>query len=382
MLFCLSSPQVRMGKSLLLLFLFLCCCAPSFGQRPIKKDFVVEGDTALRQGFVRDIPSENNTAIYFARSKKDGYSKLTTAEVSEFQISERLFFRKDIAPEGRPQTVFLEKLAQSDSGVVFWKLNGEEPLYFVESSQSIELLDESFRQQLADALGNPMLDPLLDLTRRDSYSLGYLARVANTIEKPRTFSRIFVVTPFVGYSSQTVGLVIPDSNQEGRITASSPAFGLNGEAFLTFRRNLSFNVGVSWTQFDSQEYFVYEYGTNRYESDVFVDFDLLQIPVTMRYYFDLEPNRWRLYAEAGYSHAIPSYEKLGVYQGKIALEEVVTSVRDFGMGDRFSGFTWGIGVERYLSKHQGVVFGLRQFKVTGKNDGFVQGLTFHMGYKF
>ncbi|WP_157373392.1 outer membrane beta-barrel protein [Algoriphagus terrigena] len=354
----------------------------SLAQVPLKKDYIVVADTALSQGIIEDIPSENNTVIYFARTKKEEKVRYTVEEVSEFRVSERLFFRKEIPQNTSKQVVFLEKLPHPVKDAVFWRLNGEKPIFYIETPAGMEILGDSYRSQLSNRLGNPMLDPLLEITNLKELSLQYLARTANTIEKPRTFSRIFVITPYVGYSSQTVGLTIPDSGHEAQITGSSPAFGLNGEAFLTFKRNLSLNAGVSWTQFDAQEYFIYEFGASRYEADVFLDFSLLQIPITAKYYLDLKPNKWRLFGEAGYSYAIPDYEKLGIYQGKYGRDEVVTSVKSFEMSDKYSGITWGIGVEKYLNKHQGIVFGLRGFKVDGESKDFVKGLTFHLGYKF
>ena len=376
------SAQKILGLLLILSALGLALPRKSLAQIPLKKDYIVVADTALSQGIIEDIPSENNTAIYFARTKKEEKVRYTVEEVSEFRVSERLFFRKEIPQNNTKQVVFLEKLPHSVTDAVFWRLNGDKPIFYVETPAGMEILGDSFRTQLADRLGNPMLDPLLEITNLNELSLQYLARTANTIEKPRTFSRIFVITPYVGYSSQTVGLTIPDSDEEAEITGSSPAFGLNGEAFLTFKRNLSLNVGVSWSQFDTQQYFVYEFGANRYESDVFLDFSLLQIPITAKYYLDLKPNKWRLFGEVGYSYAIPDYEKLGIYHGKLESGEVVTSVRSFEMSDRFSGVTWGVGAEKYLNKHQGLVLGVRGFKVDGESEDFLKGLTFHLGYKF
>ncbi|WP_343851893.1 outer membrane beta-barrel protein [Algoriphagus jejuensis] len=374
--------QDQFGKFLLTLGLGLFLYLPSFGQVPLKKDYIVIADTALSQGVVRDIPAMDNTVIYFARSKKQAFQRLSVEEVSEFRISERHFFRKEIPKGGGQRVVFLEKLRHAVPEATLWKLNGETPVYYVETASGMEVLGTSYRETLAASLDNPLLVPLIELTKPNDLSLEYLSRTANTIEKPRTFSRIFVLTPFVGYSRQTVGLLVPDSSEEIKITGSSPALGVNGEAFLTFSRNLSLNVGLTWTQFDAQDFFVYEQGVNRLESDVYLDFTLLQVPVAARYYFDLEPNKWRLYGEVGYSYAIPSYDKLGVYQGKFELEEVVTSRKSFEMSDSFSGVSYGVGVERYLSKHRGLVFGLRQFKVSGDENEFVQGLTFQLGYKF
>ena len=376
------SAQKAIGLLLIVSALGLAIPRKLLAQVPVKTDYIVVADTALSQGVIEDIPSENNTVIYFARTKREEKVRYTVGEVTEFRASERLFFRKEVELGGKATLVFLEKLPKSVKEASIWKFNGQPNLYFLETSKGLRPLKENYREELKEALKNPMLDPLLELTMLNDLSLIYLSRSASTIQSSRTFSRLFVVTPYMGYSSQTVGLTVPDSDHAIEITGSSPAFGVTGEAFLTFKRNLSLNVGLLWTQFDSQELVKYQRGQIRYESDVFIDFSLLQVPITAKYYVDLTPNKWRIYGEAGYSYAIPDYEKLGIYQGKLEGDEVLTSVRSFEMSDRFSGFTWGVGAEKYLNKHQGLVLGVRGFKVDGTSEEFVRGLTFLLGYKF
>src|SRR5690606_13901632 len=133
-------------------------------------------------------------------------------------------FRREIDIDGTSQLVFLEKLPRAVPEATIWKLNGQPSLFYLETSDEIRLLGKNYREQLGEVFQNPLLDPLLELMGKNDYSLDYLFHTAKTIKKPRTFSRIFVVTPYVGYSSQTVGLTVPDSNQAIEITGSSPAF--------------------------------------------------------------------------------------------------------------------------------------------------------------
>lgn len=340
------------------------------------------GDSALSQGFVQDIPSEGNTVIYFTKAKGSKYERYTEAQVTEFRLSDRMFFRKRIPQGVDGRMVFLEKLPNSVPEMVFWKLHEDSPKYYVETSVGLELLDESFRNRLSELLDAPLLDPLLDITRRNDLSLIYLSRAAQTVQKPRTFARMFSLTPHLGYSSQSIQFGLPESNERGSIGGASPSIGLDGEAFLTFRRNISLTLGVLWTQFDSQEFIQYQRSQTRVDSDFYLDFSLLQIPVMLRYYMDLSPNKWRLYATAGYSYALPSYDKFGVYQAVIEGTTVVTSTRELEMDPHFSGMTFGLGVERYFANHRGLAFGLRQFKVSGEKDGVVKGIGFQLGYKF
>lgn len=364
------------------LFFFLFCTLQAFGQVPAKKDYIVVGDSALSQGIVRDIPSEGNTAIHFAKSKKGKDQRYTVEEVTEFRLSERMFYSKRIAQGVGGRLVFLEKLPRSNPELTFWKLHEELPKYYVETSEGLELLDESFRERLGELLDNAMLEPLLEVTRRSDLSLIYLSRAVVEVEKPRTFVKPLAFTPHIGYSSQSVEFGLPDSNERGSVAGSSPAVGLDAEAFLTFRRNISLSVGVLWTSFDSQDFIQYQRNQTRIDSDFYLDFSLFQVPTMLRYYLDLSPNKWRAYVGAGYSYAVPSYDRMGVYQAVVDGDAVTTSERGLAMDDSFSGMTLGLGVEKYFGGSRALVFGLRQFKVTGQGDDLVQGLDFQLGYNF
>ncbi|TDQ15170.1 outer membrane protein with beta-barrel domain [Algoriphagus boseongensis] len=347
-----------------------------------KRDYIVLADTIYSQGKIDDIPSEENTVLFFSRSKKEEFKKYTIKEINEFRVSDRLFFRKSFQLNGEDKLAFLEKLPHSTDKVSLWKWNGKINYFFVETPSGIHQLEAEFRPQLLDAYGNLDLDPLISLTRPKELSLIYLAKTAKTIQKPRTFTNLFGITPWVGYSSQTVGFVIPNTNKEGKIQSASPSFGLNAEVFVTFLRNLSFNVGAILSKFDSQDYFMYEQNSIRYESDIFADFNQIQIPVTARYYLDLDPNRWRLFGEVGYGYSMQKYNSMGIYQAKFERNEVETSIAPFSLEDSFSGITWGIGVEKYIRKNQGFSFGLRQLDTKGLNQQSINSLIFYLGYKF
>ncbi|WP_026951110.1 outer membrane beta-barrel protein [Algoriphagus mannitolivorans] len=354
----------------------------SFAQRPEKKDYIVIQDSVLTQGKVFGIPSENNTLIFFAQSKKEDPQPYRVNEITEFRVSERMFFKKEISLPGMPAVVFLEKLPHSNEKAVFWKWNGRPNIFFLESSGKMQRLGDDYAQVIKEGFSNPLLDPLLDLTSLSEISLVYFSRTSNTIQKPRTFSKLVGITPYLGYSQQTVEFEILDTNLMGQVSGSSPAVGLNFEVFPTFQRNLSLNLGGFWSQFDSQSFFNYQSGGNPVESDIFLDFQTIQFPLTGRYYFDLKPNKLRLYGELGFSFALMNYEKLGVYQAQRSGQNWVTAVKSFEMEQNFTGSTWGLGAEKNLTKGRAIVFGLRGFKVSGKRGEGLQGLTFSTGFKF
>lgn len=351
-------------------------------QVPLKKDYIVVADTVLSQGDIQGFPVKKNSTIYFARFKKQGYQKYTLAEVTEFRLSERMFYAKTFLLNGERTVAFLEQLPSYSEEINLWKWNGEPNYYFVETSDGFQQLGDDYQSQLKQIFDNPDLEPLIEITRLGDFSLSYLAKTAATIEKPRTFSRTFRLTPFVGYSSQTVGFTIPDTNLDEEITGSSWAVGLNGEAFLNYKRNLSANVGALVTRFDSQRYFDYPYNGPTYQSDIYIDFTLIQFPALVRYYFDLKPNQMRLYLEAGYTYAIATNHAAGVYQAQLEDDQVVTTHRTFELQESYSGLVLGVGLEKYVHKDHGIVLGVRQFDSKSKNKDFVKGLTFHLGYKF
>jgi hypothetical protein len=354
----------------------------SFGQRVEKQDYIIVGDSALSQGKVVGIPSENNQVIYFARSKRSEPIKYTIGEVTEFRFSERVFVAKNVSVGGAMTTVFLEKLPNEMPEVKLWRLNGKPSFYYLETEKGFEELGEDYRTVLENTFDNPDLKPLLAITNKNEISLNYFTKTASNLKISRTFTKLFTITPWVGYSNQKVGFTIPDSNVPAKISGSSPALGVHGEVFLTHKRNLSAGVGLMWNKVDSQGFFEYTFNQIRFESDIFVDFSLIQIPITVRYYYDLKPNKLRIFAEAGYSYALPSYSKLGVFQAEFERNTVITSTKTFAMPENFGGFIWGIGVEKYLNKHRGIVLGLRNYSLNGSLGESMKGITIQLGYKF
>jgi hypothetical protein len=119
---------------LLLIVVWLSFPQIAKAQRPEKKDYIVVADTALSQGKVLGIPSEDNTVVYFSRSRRNAAKAYTVAEVTEFRVSERLFFAKKIPVGGSSVTVFLEKLTQEVPQAKLWKLNGKPSVFYLETA--------------------------------------------------------------------------------------------------------------------------------------------------------------------------------------------------------------------------------------------------------
>jgi hypothetical protein len=374
--------QIRLGVFALMVWSVLLFPQKVHAQRPEKKDYIILSDTALSQGKIFGMPTENNTLVNFARSRRTPVKSYSVAEVSEFRMSERVFFSKKALVEGKEQLVFLEKLPHEANGVSLWRLNARPAVFFVQTATGLEELGENYRATLGSAYGNEDLLPLIAITDKSELSLNYLSKTAKNLTTPRTFTQLLTVTPLVGIGSQSVTFLIPDSTVPAKISGPSPSFGVIGELFLTFKRELSVGLGVSWSQLDNQALYTYTANQLRYESDVFVDFSVIQVPLTVRYYYDLSPNRYRIFAEAGYSYGMPSYETSGVFQAEISGNSIVTSSKSFQLSETYSGFIWGVGVEKYLSKHRGVALGLRQSSLGGVNDESFSSLNFYVGFKF
>ena len=104
-----------------------------FAQRPEKKDYIILADTTLSQGKILGVPTENNTQVNFVRSKRTPAITYSVSEVSEFRMSERVFFSKKVPLKGKEQQLFLEKLPHEVGGVSLWRLNGKPAVFFVAS---------------------------------------------------------------------------------------------------------------------------------------------------------------------------------------------------------------------------------------------------------
>ena len=192
-------------------------------QRPEKKDYIILGDTALSQGKIFGMPTKENTEVTFARSRRTPSRIYSVAEVSEFRMSERVFFSKKALLGGQEQLVFLEKLPHEAGGVSLWRLNAKPAVFFVETVKGLEVLEEDYKETLGTAYGNGNLLPLVAITNKSELSLNYLSKTAKNLPSPRTFTKLLTLTPWVAYSCQSVEFLFPDSTVPAKISGSSPS---------------------------------------------------------------------------------------------------------------------------------------------------------------
>ncbi|TNF44249.1 MAG: hypothetical protein EP311_01580 [Cytophagales bacterium] len=349
----------------------------------MKTDYIIINDSIFAQGKVEGIPVEDNRVVYFIRSKREGPKRYSVEEVSEFQVSERKFFRKQLNWQGKSQFVFLERLPRPFVKAIFWKLNGEPNQFFVEVDQELLPLEEDYKETLRSAFSDKSLENLIPITRLKESSLIYFSRTASTIQKERTFSKFASITPQAGIGLNSIEFLIPESLEEVKLQAAAPVIGLNGELFLNFNRSLSFNLGLKWSQLDAQQFRQYSWKGSDFQTDVFVDMSWVQVPVAARYYFDLNPNRFRIFAEAGLVYVQAFYSTSGLFMAEIEGNQVTTSSPPLELGTTFTGTGFGLGADKYLPNRRAVVFGFNYSKATGDTkDGALAGLNFYLGYKF
>lgn len=348
-----------------------------------KKDYIVLYDSVFREGKIEKLTNNGLTEVSFRRSNKEEFQTYTIEQITEFRYHGKQFYPKEIAVSGVVKKVFLEKLPNHVPEAVIWKLNTQPAAYLLETAYGLEYLGENFREVLLEKFGKSDLKPLLDITSLEDIPLAYLNKAANTLEGPRTFTRYLVFTPYAALSSQRVGFSLPDAELDDQIGGIAPVIGISGELFLDFKRQFSVSTGVLWSQFDSQEFFRYSRGSTRFESDVYLDFSLIQIPIAARYYHDFKPNEMRFFAELGYSYGIADFKNTGIFQAElIGTQEIISTRRPFELEREFAGMMVGIGVEKYLSTYRGVTLGLRNSSLGGRNDSSIKSFTFYLGYKF
>lgn len=364
---------------LICLPVFLLFQTQSIAQR---HDHIVIGDTIYTEGKIKDLPSEGNTTIYFRRARPENFKKYTIEEVSELMVNQRKFFKKKINIGNGVEEVFLELIPQEYDQLKLWSLNQERPEYFIEREGQLIHLNESYSEILSVQLSNPELAPLLDITKLNWFDLPYLLKSAKRYESPRTFTKLFGITPFVGVSLVKNKFTLPASRYDATVSGSGPTLGLNVEIFLNFKRNISLNLSPNWTKFDHQEFLNYSNDNFQYESDVYMDYSFLQLPLVVKYYIDISPNKLRAYVEAGYVFSLNDYKKLGMYEGQKDGSSVTTTQKEFILNNRLQGYGIGMGIIKYFKKDKGIVLGIRNTQVKASPSENLSSTSAFIGYKF
>lgn len=361
------------------LFLILTnCVTVSFGQ---KSDYVILNDSIYREGKILSLPNANNQMITFRLTSKVPPQNLGIDSLNEFSFKNRKFFRKQVEFIFENQPVFLELLAEDAESNKLWKLNGETPIYLIESSNAIILLDEQYQKSLEKILSNAEVSQLINITPMKEYPLKYLFETAKTIQKPRTFTKSLRVLPHIGFNLINLKVGVPGLNNHLQVSSTSASFGINSELFINFNRNISVNLNPSIVFVQASDFAVFENGQESIETDITISLDQLQVPLTIKYYLEISPNRSRAFLESGYVFGKSIKNNANSFQGRIVGNEVFTSREVFQLPDIHQGIVFGAGIEKYLNNHNAINLGSKALFLNGATSTMTQ-FQFFIGYKF
>ncbi|EAZ82808.1 hypothetical protein ALPR1_11345 [Algoriphagus machipongonensis] len=330
-----------------------------------KYDYIVFADTIQTDGYIKNYPIENNTAIFFKKIKREEYKKYTIEEVTEFYVNHRYFFKKEISLSGEMKIIFLQLIPQPNPAIKLWKFSAEKDYYFLEDSMGLnQLNEESYQEVLSELIDNPIIDPLIDITQLEEYSLYYLFQTATTIIKPRSYSKVFTISPNVGYNLVKQEFSLPNIGLVNRINAETPTFGINLEVFVNPMRNISVNLNPNWSKVNTNQFQFNSEGKLNFEIDYYLDYSVFTLPVSGKYYIDIKPNAWRGFFELGYSVGIFNYEKLVFYRAEVDGKSITTIAGDFELEPIYQGLVWGIGLEKYFKHSRAISIGLKNYHLS------------------
>ncbi len=350
-----------------------------FGQNG---DYIVFQDSAIFYGKVQFPGNKGISSINYRVGKKGKITTYTIEDISEFSVGGEKFFRKNIGKGNTKDWKFLERIPNEKSDINLWRLNESPIRYFIEKDSIIKKIEEGYQEILKEWLNDPKIEILIDQTKVNESDLVYLLKTASEIQKPRTFTKPIVFTPYIGVASIWHKYLIPSTFTLGSHQSISPTFGFNAEGFLNHKRNISINGGIQTLYFNSQEFVRIEYRGTNFESDIHVKFRGFQIPIFSKIYHDYIPNKARFYSELGVLLSSFTIQNATSYEGGIKDEMVFTEKIQFSFPDRHSGILLGFGLERYLKGHRGIVLGVRGSVIRqGSESGLTQ-IQLHSGFKF
>ncbi|MBN7814830.1 hypothetical protein [Algoriphagus pacificus] len=347
-----------------------------------KRDYIVIQSKAYTQGIIRDLPSEENTVVYFKIRSREGFKRYSIDEVDELMFNQRKFFRKTVQSNGITKTVYLELLPQEFDKIKLWQLNQEKDEFFIETEDKLIHLDESYPIVLEEIIDNSDLKPLIAITGLNWYDLTYFFNTAARHEETRTYTPMLVFTPFVGITFLKNQFNIPNSLQAATLSGSGANIGFNGELFLNFKRNISLNLGPSWSSFGLKTLTNYTNGPYFFESDIYMEFSTIQLPITGKFYLDIKPNRTRAFLEAGYVFSFTDFKKTGMYVAQQEGASITTYHQDLLLESHSNGFTFGVGLEKYFEKSNGIAAGIRRTHLDSGDSQKIISFSLFTGFKF
>jgi len=345
-------------------------------------DHIAINDSVYREGYIKFNVKNPTTSVSFKWRKNDPYEEYTIDEISEFYGKYRNYLRKTLDFRGKTVTVFLERLVYDNPTISIFKWMDEKGVFFIESESGLSLLGDDFREEISNKLDDPSLSVIVAMSKLNYTSLSYLLTVANRGENSQTFSRFFRVSPQVGGSFSSFQLAVPDQNNLLSISGRGSNFGINFEFLPTYSRNLSLNILPSFSTGSAAGFKAYTDGESNFETDIYFNFSSLQIPATVKYYIELQPNSFRAFVEMGYL-----WSSLKAEDGEMDIAElkesiIATDSREFNTSGNYHGIIAGLGLEKYLRNTMAFTLGIRYSSQRNTNSEKMDQITPYIGFKF
>jgi hypothetical protein len=356
----------------------------AYGQKKRKNDYILLHDSLHVEGKIAQLPMGEFSGISFKSIHESDFKIYSASEVTEFGFKGREFVSRTIPSD--IEAVFLEKLETSNKEINLLRVNGDHEVYFVEQVQDGQIfeLGESFQETLRQVNTNPLVEPLIPLTKLTESSLVYLLNSGPTVSKKRTLSKNLYPTIYIGLGSSEIQYLLPNIET----AVSQPAFsfsgGIGAEAFINFRRTISVNFMPQLMGFNTSSFHVVSPGpSQKYETDISLTWLGVQLPVSGKFYLDLKPQKLRAYVEAGYSFAITLFQNSSQFGALVSDETVVINREKIILPDHYDGALFGIGADVLLSNQQIVNVGARLIPQTARNQSYtIDSIVFSVGYKF
>ena len=367
---------------LVLSFLSFCSSANAQLAQPNKGDYIVLQDTVHMSGFIQKLPSKGFSKISFLRFKRDKPRIYRVEEISEFRHNDRIFLRKHIGGS----LAFLEYLPTENTKFSVFRMQGETATYYIEDSKSGELrvLDESYKETLAKELDNPLVTDLIALTNRNEFSLPYLIQNDHVVTKPRTFSKPISIVAFVGTGSGNVQVPIEFQNATVEQAMMLLTGGIGVEAFPNFRRNLSVSLMPYLAGFNSTGFHSMTVRPDEtFETDISLTWIGVQLPLTGRYYFDLKPQKLRIYGDIGYNISMTLSQQSIQTGALVKPAEVQMDNRPVSIAEQHRGIVYGLGLDIIGQRASALTIGVKSNALTGqRTDSKINFINFQVGYRF
>jgi AraC-like DNA-binding protein len=347
-----------------------------------KLDHITLNDSAYREGYIQFDAKNPTTNVSFKRRKKDLYEDYSIKEISEFYGKYRSYLRKTLDFRGEMVTVFLERLIYDNPTISVYKWMDKKGVFFIESESGLSLLGDDFREEISNKLDDPSISTLVEISKLNYTSLSYLLTVANKGVKSQTFSRFFRVSPQVGLSSLSLQLALPTQNNLLQLSGTGANFGLNLEFLPTYDRNLSLNILPSFLTGRATGFNTYTDGESNFETDIYFNFSSIQIPATVKYYIELQPNSFRAFVEMGYLWSSLKAEDGEMDIAQLKESIIATDSREFNTSGNYHGIIAGLGFEKYLKNTMAFTLGIRYSSQRNTNSEKMDQLTPYIGFKF